>query len=221
MEEVLPHDGFIQHMNYSSSTTYHIGTYSKNDTKWPILLDSLIHTGLITSNSIFTPRSSFFISFDATSVEKLPHFIQNNSVNKNNALNMIHCLNIQLKYIQTKGYSVYGFDIDDIYIIDKHVAFFVNAHRMVPYCNNHMIITEPITLPQFVDPSIKYIDTLPSPPIHINCIYYALINILIYLLTTRTPDLEPFLEKIKYTKMYYFMKRCINPDIPERTIFIF
>jgi len=170
--------------------------------------------------------NSMFVT--AESVTTLKEYLANHSFQLSHykCIEIIDELTKQLIYLEKLGYGFYGFNIEDILVINDAKILICNSHHLLPIENNRLHFYQPIVFPQFVDPALFELTTLPSQ-IHYKCVYYSLGVLIVFCLlhvyllvgNERKSDaeLERILNPIKNTKIYWFLKRIMDPDIEHRT----
>jgi hypothetical protein len=139
---------------------------------------------------------------------------------------MIHCLSIQINYLKELGYSFYGFDLNDIVLIDNQYII-LNPNYLEPIFENNIFIINVINHPYFANPELYNLTKLPIKINYKSC-YYSLGVLIIYcLLNTyllvghelkNDFEINIVLEPIKNTKLYWFLKRCLDQNVENRTL---
>jgi ATP-dependent exoDNAse (exonuclease V) beta subunit len=176
---------------------------------------------------------------------------------KGNIKQMIKSLSKQLEYLHNNNLAFYGFDLDDIIVINDTQFLFVN-NKYIQTLDKERTISfyGPFTKPYFSSPELIDIKCLPAR-IDYQTSYYSLGALIVYYLfgynlqdlkresqeekvfesilhlyTSKTPTLSAdlsvkcnsyhALEKCKgvNTKLYWFLKRCIN-DNPKKRILLY
>ena len=145
-----------------------------------------------------------------------------------NSIKLIDDLSKQIFYLNKFGYGFYGFDIDDILTIDNTFIFCSTQH-LLPLHNNNILFTAPIKLPYFSNPELFKLTTLPSEINH-KCIYYSLGSLIVfsllnnYLLVANelktSEHIDKIIQPLFNTKIYWFIKRCLDDDINKRTLLL-
>lgn len=143
-------------------------------------------------------------------------------------IKLIDDLSKQIFYLNKLGYCFYGFDIDDILVIDNTFIFCSTQH-LLPLDNNDIIFTYPIKQPYFSNPEIFQLTTLPSKINH-KCIYYSLGSLVVfsllnnYLLVANelktVGEIDSIIQPLYNTKIYWFIKRCLDHDINKRRLLL-
>jgi hypothetical protein len=203
-------------------------TYSlKINGKHNLQLYKLIKLFIKTS---YINHQTNIIQFSAESVSTLEkHIISQNAVlSYSNCIKLIDDLTKQILYLKEINYGFYGFDINDILIIDNNYLF-CSTQYLLPLRNDDFIFYSPIKQPYFSSPEINELTTLPST-INYKCIYYSigvlttfcLLNT--YLLVGNeiktTKEIELILKPLYGTKIYWFIMRCLEEDINIRHILL-
>jgi hypothetical protein len=130
-------------------------------------------------------------------------------------IKMIDTLTRQIKYLETIQYAFYGHNVSDILVINDDIFININANTLLPITNNSITFLYPFEKPYFLNPEISTITRLPSK-IHFKSGYYSLAALIIYCLLNE--DIqgnkeEEVLKPIFYTKIYWFLKRCLHKRI--------
>lgn len=145
-------------------------------------------------------------------------------------VHLIDDLSKQMMYLNKNGYGFYGFNVGDILTIDNSF-FFCSAECLLPLWNDCFLFTAPIKqpYPYFANPELFKLTKLPAQ-IHYKCGYYSLgvlvvLSLLhVYLLVGNdlktAKEMNDILEPIRDTKMFWFLKRCMNDDIHQRQLLL-
>jgi hypothetical protein len=124
-------------------------------------------------------------------------------------LQLAMCLAVQLAALVSINKGVLFFSDKDITILDDEWFLLTNLDNIVPIVNNNTImLSQPISFHGFLSPEIKNISELPFKT-NISCGYYSLALMVIDAL-----GINPSLDQIAESKLYYFLNRCLqeNPD---------
>lgn len=153
-----------------------------------------------------------------------------NTITYLRAIKMIKCLSNQINNLKDNKLIFYGFDLDDILVINNETFIIVNTNHLLELDNernNQIIFNCPFTLPYFSSPEIIAVKSLPTE-IDYRASYYSLGALIIFCLTNkylfignevmREIDIEKVLEPIFYTKVYWFLKRCLKQKCEQRKI---
>ena len=144
-------------------------------------------------------------------------------------IKMIDDLTKQIHYLKDINYGFYGFDINDILVVDESIFLFCCNQYILELEEDILISYSPINKPYFGNPEIFKLTTIPSL-IHYKCIYYSLgilvvfclINI--YLLVGNeikdSKEIEIILKPLKDTKIYWFLKRCFEENSEKRLLLL-
>jgi len=171
------------------------------------------------------------IIFTAENIKPLKNILFNKNDNKmglNQCIKMIDELTKQISYLKTINYGFYGFDINDILVIDG-IFLFCNTQYLFPLYKDNFLFIEPLSQPYFSSPEIIKLTILPTE-INNKCSYYSLGVLVIfcllnnYLLVSnelKTPEeIENIMKPIFNTKIYWFLKRCLEPNLEKRVLLL-
>jgi hypothetical protein len=187
------------------------------------LLTNLIPNAFYNENDNENEKQS--IIFTANTVTPLT----TNAV-KSNIKQMIKCLSKQLEYFHNNNLAFYGFDKDDIIVINDTLFLIVNNK----YCKTldkerTLTFYGPFSKPYFSSPELIDLKCLPANIDYQTC-YYSLGALIVYYffdfnstnfigLKRESLDDKVF-ESILNTKLYWFLKRCLN-DNPKKRILLY
>ena len=171
------------------------------------------------------------IIFTAENIKPLKNILFNKNDNKmglNQCIKMIDELTKQISYLKTINYGFYGFDINDILVIDG-IFLFCNTQYLFPLYKDNFLFIEPLSQPYFSSPEIIKLTILPTE-INNKCSYYSLGVLVVfcllnnYLLVSnelKTPEeIENIMKPIFNTKIYWFLKRCLEPNLEKRVLLL-
>ena len=187
-------------------------TIQGND-KTILIYSSILKTDILT-NSFYnsTDKSLYFTA------EKV-YFLKKNDLFLSEAkcIRMIDTLTRQIKYLEKVKYAFYGHSIDDILVVNDDLFININAKTLLPIKEYQISFLSPFIKTQFMSPEISNITSLPSK-IHYQSSYYSLAAVVIYCLLNKDKveieeNLETLLKPIFYTKIYWFLKRCLHKRI--------
>jgi len=179
-------------------------------------------------SACFNDEDMNIMCFTADTVTTFKEYLANYSFKLSHykCIEIIDELTKQIDYLEKLGYGFYGFNIEDILVINGSKFVICNSQFLLPINNNMLHFYEPINTPQFIDPVLLKLTTLPTQ-IHYKCVYYSLAVLIVfsllnvYLLVGNEEkgemELERILSPIKNTKLYWFLKRSIDPNIEHRT----
>ena len=190
------------------------------------LLYNVINKIVNTSHLDYDSNTIFFTA------EKVISFTNYLSINKYishlNCLKLIHDLSKQIIGINKLGYSFYGFDIEDIIVIDN---FFIicSTKYILPLNKNNIIFISPFEHPYFSNPELLDLNVLPYE-ISKKCCYYSLGALIVFSLLNKyllvgnelktSQEIDKILEPLNNTKIYWFLKRCLDNDINNRKLLL-
>jgi len=113
---------------------------------------------------------------------------------------LAECISKQILYMEKRGITIIGFDMSDIVSINEgqyYVA--INYERVMPYSDGMIRFLVPFSKPTFTAVQVK---RLPASVSYLTG-RYSLGCLLLALL-------DGSLDSIRYTKLYWFVKRCIE-----------
>jgi hypothetical protein len=136
---------------------------------------------------------------------------------KNSELLMSSMVNLIL-YLEEQKHTLCTISISDIVVVDKIHFVFMNSTNVVPIVNDYISINAPVEKNDFLSPELKQLKSIPSKIYFTSC-YYSLSTVVFYALfkinyTTDTSELK----KVYYSKLYFFLLRCLNPDPKKRKL---
>ena len=192
-------------------------TYSlKINGEYNIYLYKLIKKLIKTANLDYETGSIYFC---AENVIEFKDLIKNNCLSHNKCIKLIYDLTNQILYLKKLGYSFYGFDINDILVVDD-TFIFCNTQYVLPLVHELIIFYTPIKKPYFSNLELDNLTTLPSE-ISYKCCYYSLGSLVIYcLLNEKKEQIEKVIESLYNTKIYWFIKRCLDSNINKRELLL-
>ena len=171
------------------------------------------------------------IYFKAKSVQTLSQYIsKENVLNYQTILSMLYTLGNQLLYLEKQNKGIPFFALEDILIINDNTFLFINIEKILPIENQNIILNYPLSLKSlFIAPELDKDLTIPLK-LYYTCSYYSLALLLIYCLygtdynnfltDIKNNNFENILNPIFSTKLYYFLKRCLEKD-PQKRYFIY
>jgi hypothetical protein len=141
---------------------------------------------------------------------------------------MIKCLSEQLEYFYNNNLAFYGFDLDDIIVINDTQFLIVN-NKYLQTVDEERKLTfySPFPKPYFSSPELTELKCLPAQ-VDYNTCYYSLGTLILYYISA---DKIPYKNDMKrenldsneyifYTKLYWFLKRCLNEN-PKKRVLLF
>ena len=244
MKEIIKNEEFNVYRDNRKETMYKI-VFSTSKSRNYSLLNSIIKTNIINGTTITEDYKS--ITFQALSVKTLPQYLLylkntqgNNTLDTPKTLKMIYYLSTQLKYlINNENKCFYRYNPDNILVIDESKFVYLSIEDLLkvePETENIEINTV-ISFDWFISPEILKITSIPET-FHYKTIYYSLGALIIYSLYSinildirndhieeeqedQIDQIDQIIVTIKGTKLYYFLKRCLNETIENRTLIYF
>jgi len=199
--------------------------YIKGDHKYDIYLS--ISETYIVSNSFYdegdNDSEQEYIIFTAETAETLTNFLKKNGnrLTMEQTIKMVNDLSKQLAYLELNNLAFYGFDLDDILVINECIFFIANTKYLLDIDETIIHFYSPIILPYFSSPEITKLTNLPSN-INYRSNYYSLGSLIVYcLLNVHIASglpVDTLLDPICHTKMYWFLKRCFLPNSEKRIL---
>jgi len=187
--------------------------------KTNMLYSSILKTDILTNSFYNSTDKSLY--FTAETVTTLKDFKKDLFLSEAKCIRMIDTLTRQIKYLEKVRYAFYGHNIDDILVVNGDIFININPNTLLPIKDNQISFLTPFIKTQFMSTEISIITSLPSK-IHYQSSYYSLAALVIYCLLnkelqtkveTKVEDLERLLKPIFYTKIYWFLKRCLHKRI--------
>ena len=169
------------------------------------------------------------IFFTAERVDTLKSILTKRVLTMLEAINMVSNLCKQILYLQTHDVMFYGINLDDILIINETNYIIASAICLLDIDDEYISFNSPIILPTFSSPEVINLTKLPSK-VDYRTSYYSLGALIIFCLfnvnicfnkdpnPNPNPNTNTILHPISYTKMYWFLKRCVLPNIKERVL---
>ena len=199
---------------------YRMDINNKNNNEYTNIMASMMKKMI--KNSFFDYEATS-IYFTCESIMTLSCYVKHHhfKIPYDKCLIMIDNLTQQMNYLKTYNYGFYGFDMDDIIVIDNTVFIFAGTSHLQNLINDSIFFYTPINIPYFFNPELINIDCLPSE-INYKACYYSLGVLVVYSLFNNyllvgneiknDLDIESILKPIYNTKLYWFLKRCLlNP----------
>jgi hypothetical protein len=176
----------------------------------------------ILSNTFYNDESETII-FTAETVVTLTSFIKKGCLTMSQAIKMINDLSKQIAHLETNRFAFYGYDLDDIIVINDTIFIIVNTSKLLDVVEDNIIFNSPIKLPYFSNPEVDKLTNLPST-INYRSSYYSLgaltlfclLNLYIY--SELETHIDNILQPLYYTKMYWFLKRSLHKKSEQRLL---
>jgi hypothetical protein len=202
----------------------------KGDYKYEIYFS--ISTTKILPHSYYDEDNNTLI-FTAEKVEILSNYLdykRNGKIDYFSSIKLIHNLTKQINYLYSNNFGFYGFDLDDIIVINQTTFLIASSNYLLPIIDKSLIFYSPIKFPYFSNPELFNLTKLPGE-INYKCCYYSLGVLVLYCLLNNyllvgneiktSQEIEKGLMPIKNTKMYWFLKRCLTPITTKRILLFF
>jgi len=165
------------------------------------------------------------IIFTAETVKPLSIFLQKGKLTKQETIKMIHDLCRQIANLETNLLAFYGYDLDDILVINDDTFFIANTKNLVKIesiINKNIFFYTPIIKPYFSNPELNELTKLPSK-IDYRSGYYSLGALILFCSTniyiySELKEVNEILLPLHYTKLYWFLKRCFHENCKERIL---
>lgn len=164
------------------------------------------------------------ISFTAETVKPLSTFLQKGKLTNQLAIKMIHDLSKQIAYLETNLLAFYGYNLDDILIINDDTFFIATTKCMtkIDATNKCLYFYKPIIKPYFSSPELNELTKLPARLDYRSC-YYSLGALVLFCATniyifSELKEIDEILLPINYTKLYWFLKRSFHEDSKQRIL---
>ena len=181
----------------------------------------LLYKNLISSGKIKQNNNDIVLMVD--NIESLDKYLKknNNKLEYNKAEKLLKDLIIVIDSLSNYGLMFVNLDINDIIVIDESIFMFINYNNIYKVTDDNSISIEDILTSsrfnnknEFVQESIPY-------SINIKTIYYNIGNLIFYCLFNKLYDNNKLsIYPIYYTKLYWFLERCLENDINNR-VFLF
>lgn len=187
----------------------------------------------ILDNSFYDDETNTLI-FSAEKVERLSDYLdtcENGKMDYLSVIKFIYTISKQICYLYENNFAFYGFDLDDVLVVNRSIFFVASSNYLLPIVDKtSMIFYNPIKMPYFSNPELFSINYLPCE-INYKCSYYSLGLLVVYCLMNNyllvgneiktDKEIDRSLSTIKTTKMYWFLKRCMNPTCDKRILLFF
>ena len=181
---------------------------------------SLLKTNILPS--AFYNSDDKMLYFSAEKIYSLASYLKKKRViTESRCIRMIDTLTRQIKYLEQIHYAYYGHSVSDILVINDDIFININSNNLLSISNNFITFLHPFEKPYFLNPEISNLTILPSK-IHYNSSYYSLAALIIYSLLNKDLSDDDFnddnddnnpLKPIFYTKIFWFLKRCLYQEI--------
>ena len=183
---------------------------------------SFIYKNLIPSEMIQSENKSLLLK--ANKVESLEQYLKSKPENRmeySNANLLLKDL-IKVKDNLTKYNLMFvNIDIADFIVINDNIFVYINYNNIYTLTADNYINIEMILEPSKLNKKGEYKqDTVPFS-LDIKSLYYNIANLIFYCLFGKIYDGNKMsIHPIYYTKIYWFLERCLEGDINDR-VFLF
>ena len=221
------------HIETKSFSLKQINTFNyiisiKGDYKYQIY-QSISKTKLLTHLFYNNETNNIHLTLESVSSLKT-----NYELSHDKCIKMIYSLTKQIEYLEQNGFAFYGFDLDDILIINENIFLIIGTRYLLPIepidDNNiyrYIRIYNVEHIPYFFNPELRQLRILPSY-LNSKIGYYSLGILIVFCLLKQyllvgneiksQPEIEQILSPIHGTKMYSFLKRCLHTDADKRVL---
>jgi hypothetical protein len=178
----------IRNNNKKTSSIYTISWTSHTD---PLFLQSIKH---VIPHAIF--KDGYCIDLMATSICS----VDSMEFDYDMLVLLAKCISNQIIFMEKRRQTFIGFELADILCVGDSKHFFIaNSARIVSWDTR---ISVPFIKPTFTSPEIRDLIKLPA---YVSALTgrYSLATLIVALLGG-SPD------AIKYTKLYWFLHRCLS-----------
>lgn len=172
------------------------------------------------------------IIFTAKKVKSLSGILKEDKLTNQQIIKMIYDLSKQIAYLEINMMSFYGYNLDDIIVINDNIFFIANTKYLarINAKDYNIYFYRPIDKPYFSSPELNELTKLPAK-IDYRANYYSLGALILFCLTNvyifseltnegeeDEEEIKSILEPINYTKPYWFLKRCFLKDYKKRIL---
>ena len=194
-------------------------------------IDAIYKTIKKMLKSAYYDSETSSIFFSAEKVSTFKHYLLEHTDHKleiNKCIKMIDDLTKQMSYLKTINYGFYGFGINDILVVDNKFVF-CSSQYLYSLSEDTFLFIEPINNPYFSNPEIIELTTLPFE-VNYKCCYYSLGALVVFSLLNvyllvgnelkSKEEIEDILNPFLNTKIYWFIKRCLDKKISKRMLLL-
>jgi hypothetical protein len=219
IEQVKNTNSFILSVNHGSLNKKYIYEIYKSITKTKILSNAFFYD--LNEEKLSNEQT---IIFTAENIKPLSILLKEGKLTNQMAIKMTHDLSKQIAYLETKFLAFYGFNLDDILVINDDIFLIASIkHLLKIEQDNCIYFYSPIGKPYFPNPELNKLTKLPAK-IDYRSSYYSLGALIlfsltnIYIFSEEEEDLDHILEPIYYTKIFWFIRRCFKEKSEERIL---
>jgi len=183
----------------------------------------------ILSNIFFDDTNNVeTIMFTAEKVRPISILLKEGKLTNQQITKMIYDLSKQIAYLEINMMSFYGYNLDDILVINDNTFFIASTKHLtnINAKDYYIYFYKPIVKPYFSSPELNELTKLPAK-IDYRSSYYSLGALILFCSTNvyifaeqieEEQNLLEILEPINYTKPYWFLKRCFYKNCKERIL---
>lgn len=173
------------------------------------------------------------VRFQASSVKTFTKYRQDlfvmNGVRQldyETTLRLVFCLSKQIQYCITQyNKAFYLFSPDNLIVVNGDTFVYCSSEHFIDVNPDNMeiVFTCPFSkVDGFTSPEIMAVDTIPSA-LDIRSIYYGFGSLVVYCffnvnIGKDSEDTRIILNKVKGTKLYWFLLRCFDSDVTKRCL---
>jgi hypothetical protein len=173
------------------------------------------------------------VRFQASSVKTFTKYRQDlfvmNGVRQldyETTLRLVFCLSKQIQYCITQyNKAFYLFSPDNLIVVNGDTFVYCSNEHLIDVNPDNMeiVFTCPFSkVDGFTSPEIMAVDTIPSA-LDIRSIYYGFGSLVVYCffnvnIGKDSEDTRIILNKVKGTKLYWFLLRCFDSDVTKRCL---
>jgi hypothetical protein len=243
MNIIYSTNDFLIHQDKKKQTIYSISTTNNTRQLGSLthsLYNSIINTQLLQYSTIITNdndnnnnnNKSRSIYFKASSIESFNDFKKKYNIKTktknlpyNLVLKIIYSLSKQIVYLLTsESKCFYKLDTSNIFVIDECRFIYLSCEDLKDIKDNNIQIYRPISKSEgYLSPELKNANTIPIL-VNYKTIFYSL-GLFILDNMPRNEDINKEINKhvnedIKDTKLYFFLKRCLDNE-PEKRFLLY
>ena len=181
---------------------------------------TLLYKNLISSEKIKETDNSITLMVD--NIESLDKYLKKNrnKLEYNKVEKLLKDLIVVIDGLSSYGLMFVNLDINDIIVIDESIFMFINYKNIYKLNDNSISIEDILTSSKFNSKNEFLQKSIPYS-INIKTIYYNIGNLIFYCLFNKLYDNNKLsIYPIYYTKLYWFLERCLENDINNR-VFLF
>jgi hypothetical protein len=150
------------------------------------------------------------------SVQTLKQYLSHHgSMDYHVAERMVMDLGVQIAALGGVKKGILYFSLGDIVVLGNETFIIANLDNIVSLNNaSDLVLTHPAKFDGFLPPEMENVKTLPFIT-NISSAYYSASLMCIHCM-----GIDKSLDQIYRSKLYFFLKRCLEPD-PSRRFFLF